>query len=125
MLSVIDPPNLCDRDASVAGMVVDHRDLALADAALEVVLAAERIAALETDLAVYGELFHAVLDALRDLTVRHQRPAAEARQEMPLPNPAAGPERRRHQRTSGMLLVQPVVHRLPECIGDEAQRFGR
>ena len=77
MLSAIDRrnplANLSDRDASAARTFADYRDLALVDAAHEVVLAAERIAVLETDLAVYGELLRAALDALQKHVVRYER----------------------------------------------------
>ncbi len=51
----------------------DYRDLALEDAALDYVLACERIASLEADIAIYRELAVAAFDGLHDLTVARDR----------------------------------------------------
>lgn len=58
-------------------MNTDFRDLALEDAAFDLVRADERIRSLEADVAVYRELTNAALDALHDLTVRYDRVCAE------------------------------------------------
>jgi hypothetical protein len=55
----------------------DYRDLALADAAHDHVLAHERITSLEQDLAVAHEIIVASFDALQELTRRHRRQCAE------------------------------------------------
>jgi hypothetical protein len=51
----------------------DYRDIALADAALDYVLAQERIASLEADVEIYRLLGSAALDALSELTVKYDR----------------------------------------------------
>jgi chromosome segregation ATPase len=55
----------------------DYRDVALEDAAYELVWADERIRSLEADAAVYRLVAEAALDALERLTVRYDELRAE------------------------------------------------
>jgi hypothetical protein len=54
-------------------MPADYRDIALADAALDYVLAQERIAGLEADVEIYRLLGRAALDALSAVTLKYER----------------------------------------------------